>query len=118
MATQMNLKFEKYWKHHSLILAMAAVLDPQYKLQFVEFLYNKAGGSCEAIQVREKIFALFDIYMQNSPKASNVESSIPLNNGLERGSNDNSLFMVITSNTYIFITIFVNVFFNKISFFM
>lgn len=111
MATQMNLKFEKYWKHHSLILAMATVLDPHYKLQFVEFLYNKAGDFCEAIQLREKIFALFDIYMQNSPKASNVKSLIPPETVLERGSNNNSLFMVITFNTYIFITNFVNILF-------
>jgi hypothetical protein len=32
MATQMLSKFEKYWLEFSVVLALAAVLDPRYKL--------------------------------------------------------------------------------------
>ena len=40
MATQMNAKFEKYWAEYNIILVIAAVLDPYYKIQFVEFSYR------------------------------------------------------------------------------
>ena len=68
MATQMLGKFEKYWSEHSLILAIAVVFDPRYKLQFVEYCYNKlyGVGSTEAsyqfMRIREQLFALFDEY--------------------------------------------------------
>ena len=41
MATQMYAKFTKYWSEFSLILAIAVVLDPCFKMQFVEFSYMK-----------------------------------------------------------------------------
>ncbi|XP_021834815.1 zinc finger BED domain-containing protein RICESLEEPER 3-like [Prunus avium] len=39
MGTNMNMKFEKYWSEYSLILAIAIILDPRYKLHFVEWAY-------------------------------------------------------------------------------
>jgi hypothetical protein len=42
MATQMLSKFEKYWSEFSVVLALAAVLDPRYKLVY---LFMEYGGS-------------------------------------------------------------------------
>ncbi|XP_072951776.1 zinc finger BED domain-containing protein RICESLEEPER 1-like [Typha angustifolia] len=79
IATQMNVKFEKYWKQYSIILAIAIILDPRFKIHFVEFSYNKLyGSSYEMIKIREKLFALFDYYVQNTSKVSNVTSSATL----------------------------------------
>ncbi|CAH1445030.1 unnamed protein product [Lactuca virosa] len=41
MASKMYEKFSKYWSEYSVILAMAAVLDPCYKIQYIEFIYKK-----------------------------------------------------------------------------
>ena len=61
MTTQLNTKFEKYWVEYNVILAIVDVLDPRYKIQFVEFsyriLYDK---SLESALVKEKLFLLFE----------------------------------------------------------
>lgn len=48
LAEKMKLKFDKYWKDYSMILVIAMVFDPIYKIHFVEFscklLY---GEDCE-----------------------------------------------------------------------
>lgn len=38
MAVQMLVKFEKYWSECNVVLGIAVILDPRYKLQFVDFL--------------------------------------------------------------------------------
>ncbi|RZC82541.1 hypothetical protein C5167_045328 [Papaver somniferum] len=41
MAKKMQEKFAKYWKKLSPILAMAVILDPRLKFEFVEFTLEK-----------------------------------------------------------------------------
>ena len=41
MAEQMLVKFEKYWSEFNVVLAIAVILDPRFKLQFVDFCYQK-----------------------------------------------------------------------------
>uniref|UniRef100_A0A2N9GYW2 BED-type domain-containing protein n=1 Tax=Fagus sylvatica TaxID=28930 RepID=A0A2N9GYW2_FAGSY len=78
MAEQMLVKFEKYWSEFSVVLAIAVILDPRYKLRFVDFCYQKlygVGGSYEYLKVREKLFALFGEYVSNVPTPSNTTSN-------------------------------------------
>lgn len=77
MASQMITKFEKYWSEYSLILAIAVILDPRYKLQFVEFSYKRlyGSGSVEMRKVCEKLFSLFDVYMKIHSKSLDSTSS-------------------------------------------
>ncbi|KAL6511262.1 hypothetical protein OROHE_020486 [Orobanche hederae] len=67
MALKMLPKFEKYWSDFSLILTIAVVFDPRYKLQFVDFFYNKLYGSnsCQFLLVKDKLFSLFGVYCKN-----------------------------------------------------
>lgn len=44
MATQMMVKFDKYWSKHSMILAIAVIFDPRFKFQLVEYSYGKLYG--------------------------------------------------------------------------
>ncbi|KAG5562769.1 hypothetical protein RHGRI_005483 [Rhododendron griersonianum] len=41
MATQIMVKFDKYWSEHSVILAIAVIFDPHFKFQLVEYSYGK-----------------------------------------------------------------------------
>ena len=78
MAEQMLVKFEKYWSEFSVVLAIAVILDPRYKLRFVDFCYQKlygVGGSYEYLKVREKLFALFGEYVSNVPTPSSTTSN-------------------------------------------
>ena len=45
MAALMMAKFEKYWSNFSLTLAIAVILDPHYKIDFVEWSYKEIYGS-------------------------------------------------------------------------
>jgi DNA gyrase/topoisomerase IV subunit A len=35
MTTKMNAKFEKYWSESNLLMSIAAVLDPIYKMKLI-----------------------------------------------------------------------------------
>ncbi|XP_042018987.1 zinc finger BED domain-containing protein RICESLEEPER 2-like [Salvia splendens] len=64
MAELMLPKFEKYWSDFSMVLTIAVVFDPRYKLQFVDFFYKKLYGpnSRQFSSVKEKLFSLFEDY--------------------------------------------------------
>lgn len=79
MATQMIGKFEKYWSSFNEMLAMAVVLDPRYKLNFVGWAYRRLYGHDDA-QVhldnfRKKLFDIFDEYSRCSSFASSSSSN-------------------------------------------
>ena len=41
MAEHIKGKFDKYWDCYSVVLACAIVLDPRYKLNYVDFTFKK-----------------------------------------------------------------------------
>lgn len=64
LAERMRPKFNKYWKEYSMILAIAVVFDPRYKMLFVEFCYKMLHGN-ESEQIKklhQTLKALFDSY--------------------------------------------------------
>jgi hypothetical protein len=73
MANQMISKFEKYWSEFSVVLAIAVVLDPRYKLRLVKYYYTKIYGvkSMEYDNVQKKLTKIFMEY-----SASTISSSI------------------------------------------
>ncbi|CAL9008221.1 unnamed protein product [Prunus brigantina] len=90
MATQMMEKFDKYWKEYNLILAIAVILDPRYKIQFVEFCYKRLYGtnSQEMAKVRDMICSLFDLYVQIHSKAESVASISSTSNSVRSRVDD------------------------------
>ncbi|KAL4554094.1 hypothetical protein LXL04_037284 [Taraxacum kok-saghyz] len=72
-------KFMKNMAFKIMILAMAVVLDPRYKLQYVEFTYKKLYGSSFAVhsdRLREKLHDLFSEYI-TEPLMSSRTSTVP-----------------------------------------
>ncbi|CAI9277282.1 unnamed protein product [Lactuca saligna] len=70
-------EFSKYWSEYSPILAMAVVLDPRYKMQYVEITYKKLYGSSfreHSDYIREKLHDLFGEYVIESPMSYRAET--------------------------------------------
>ncbi|KAL4559929.1 hypothetical protein LXL04_032075 [Taraxacum kok-saghyz] len=62
MANPMKLKFEKYWNECCLVLAVAVVFDPMYKMSLVEYYYNKIHGSLVVTYVEHVRNALLELF--------------------------------------------------------
>ncbi|CAB4308109.1 unnamed protein product [Prunus armeniaca] len=79
IGTNMSMKFEKYWSEYSLILAIAIILDPRYKLHFVEWAYTKLHGkdSREFKGVTDTLNSLFHVYTETLSPLLNA--SFPTN---------------------------------------
>ena len=72
IAQKMIKKFEKYLSDFCTILAIAVILDPQHKMTFIEFAYNKSYGqnSEDLKHVRDKLFSVFGEYNLIIPSSS------------------------------------------------
>ncbi|RZC67124.1 hypothetical protein C5167_010814 [Papaver somniferum] len=91
MVKEMQKKFDSYWKELSAILAMAVVLDPRSKMNFVKFTYSKLYADERELErqvnkVHNNIKALFNEYYSLScSRASN--SCATQNLGVQNGGN-------------------------------
>ncbi|TYH06314.1 hypothetical protein ES288_A08G146600v1 [Gossypium darwinii] len=93
MVKQMQEKFNKYWAEYSLILSCAAILDPRYKLNYVQYCFTIIYG-IHASDFVETILSnlrlLFDEYVKKSkstssslPGSSNVSDKNPVDSSLD-----------------------------------
>lgn len=64
MARKMKEKFDKYWNDYSDVLAMAAILDPRFKLEVLHFSYNILDHSTCHEKVNNIKFKLFELYAE------------------------------------------------------
>ncbi|GAB4834097.1 hypothetical protein Ancab_039960 [Ancistrocladus abbreviatus] len=65
MALKMKEKFDNYWKKCCLSLAIAAILDPRFKMKLVEYYYPQIYGNSAEDHIKEvsdTIKELFDEY--------------------------------------------------------
>ena len=72
MASQMWEKFQKYWSEFNVTLAIACVLDPRYKLEFIDYSYKKLYGdlSFEYEHVKGMLLSIFGEYEAKSRDTS------------------------------------------------
>ncbi|XP_057760663.1 zinc finger BED domain-containing protein RICESLEEPER 2-like [Arachis stenosperma] len=70
MAERMRLKYDKYWgniKNINMIILVSVVLDPRYKLKFVNFsfekLYDKDDVDFFGAKVKETFSKIFECYV-------------------------------------------------------
>ncbi|XP_050228658.1 zinc finger BED domain-containing protein RICESLEEPER 1-like [Mercurialis annua] len=72
-AVNMKNRFDEYWDKCSFALAVAAMLDPRFKLKLIEYYYKRifGTGSAELIdEVFECIKRLYNDHSNGSPLAS------------------------------------------------
>lgn len=70
----MRKKFEELWKKWYLWLSIAVVLDPRYKMRFINLCFWKAFGNnarAYIVEVRGKIYELFTRYSCNGHQQNN-----------------------------------------------
>lgn len=85
LALKLKSKFDEYWKKCSLIMAIAAILDPRYKMKLVEFYYPQIYGEssspdCVAI-VSNCMKALYSGHAIYSPLSAHGQNSSSESNG-------------------------------------
>ncbi|XP_065625443.1 zinc finger BED domain-containing protein RICESLEEPER 2-like [Quercus suber] len=84
MAESMLAKFNSYWANVSVVMAVAAILDPRYKMKLLEFYYPNIYGDNSDLEI-EKIknlcYDLLDEYgdVDESPVGNEGSSHMPTN---------------------------------------
>ncbi|XVF66259.1 hypothetical protein PTKIN_Ptkin10aG0020900 [Pterospermum kingtungense] len=70
-------KFDHFWSLCNLVFAVAAVLDPRLKFQFVEYSYNEIYGHGSESQLQLNIFHRYlrDVYNKYANKPKNCTAS-------------------------------------------
>ncbi|XP_074267907.1 zinc finger BED domain-containing protein RICESLEEPER 2-like [Silene latifolia] len=82
MASKMKLKYDKYWgkiENLNLLLFVSLILDPRYKMTYVEWMvktiYGNDKGRLLAMNITYFFETFFDFYASSIPKTSNSASS-------------------------------------------
>ncbi|XP_039137371.1 zinc finger BED domain-containing protein RICESLEEPER 1-like [Dioscorea cayenensis subsp. rotundata] len=64
MAQELHEKFDKYWKDCSLVLSIAVVMDPRFKLKLVEFSFSKIYVEDASMYVKVVDDAIHEFYLE------------------------------------------------------
>ncbi|MFQ6628670.1 hypothetical protein Gotur_030063 [Gossypium turneri] len=94
MVKKTQVKFKKYWVEYSLILLCAAILNPCYKLNYMQYCFTTTYGT-HASDFVQTIFSnlklLFDEYVKNFKftfsslaESSNVSDNDPVDSSLHQ----------------------------------
>ncbi|MBA0804983.1 hypothetical protein Gohar_004532, partial [Gossypium harknessii] len=94
MVKKMQEKFKKYWAEYYLILSCVAILDPRYKLNYVQYCFTTIYGT-PALNFVQTVLTnfklLFDEYFKNSKftysslaDSSNVSDNDPIDFSLHQ----------------------------------
>ncbi|KAL6178978.1 hypothetical protein ACLB2K_050494 [Fragaria x ananassa] len=67
MVEEMDLKFKKYWSDCCTILGIGVVLDPQFKMKFVEWAYDILDGrdSSQLKDFSDALSLLYGVYVES-----------------------------------------------------
>ncbi|XWS09424.1 hypothetical protein CRYUN_Cryun40dG0083500 [Craigia yunnanensis] len=75
----MNVNSDNNWSTCSLVLAIAAILDPRFKFAFVEFSYNTIyshdAAKIHLTMIRNAFTGIFNEYASNSSTLLNAEEN-------------------------------------------
>ncbi|GJY40535.1 zinc finger BED domain-containing protein RICESLEEPER 1-like protein [Tanacetum coccineum] len=76
LAAKMKIKFDKYWNKCGLGLAIAAILDPRFKMKLVEYYYKQIYDNEASDRIREVSEGIRELFNEYSidPGSINDES--------------------------------------------
>ncbi|XP_057968491.1 zinc finger BED domain-containing protein DAYSLEEPER-like [Malania oleifera] len=64
LAKQMMEKFDKYWKDCSMVLAIAVIMDPRFKMKLVEFSFTKIYGEDAATNIKIVDDGIHELFLE------------------------------------------------------
>ncbi|KAK9924067.1 hypothetical protein M0R45_032455 [Rubus argutus] len=76
LAFKMRSKFEEYWQRCSLGLAVAAVLDPQFKMKLVEYCYAQIFGSGAPGRISDVSECAKQLYDEHSISLASLDQGL------------------------------------------
>ncbi|KAL6543343.1 hypothetical protein OROHE_010863 [Orobanche hederae] len=79
VALKMKIKFDMYWNKCSLVLAIAAILDPRFKMKLVEYYFRQIYGTAAPDRIKEVSDGLRDLFNEYSVCPSSLDqfSTLP-----------------------------------------
>jgi hypothetical protein len=81
MGEAMMDKFNKYWEEKNNVMVLATILDPRYKLLYIEWgfneLYDEDKATTETENVRIELFNLFEKFEKEKKQSEKCASSLP-----------------------------------------
>jgi len=111
MAERMMVKFSKYWHDYSVILAIAAVLDPRLKFGALRFCYSKLDSStCEEKlnHIKNEIYKLFEEYVKEASNEPSASSSLMATSTQQVSNSMTSQLMDAFDVSYLYFLFVVN----------
>ncbi|OAP18399.1 CYTOSLEEPER [Arabidopsis thaliana] len=66
LAKSLREKFDQYWRGCFLVLAVAVVMDPRFKMQLIKFTFNKSYGEDAEKWTKSVEDAVHDLYLNYS----------------------------------------------------
>lgn len=66
LVLKLRSKFDEYWEKCSLGLAVAAMLDPRFKMKLVDYYYPQIYGSMSVSRIEEVFEGVKDLYSEHS----------------------------------------------------
>ncbi|KAK8682949.1 hypothetical protein V6N13_039027 [Hibiscus sabdariffa] len=64
LAKSMHEKIDNYWKECSLVLAIAVVMDPRFKMKLVEFSFTKVYGEDAATHIKTVDDGVHELFLE------------------------------------------------------
>ncbi|XP_027152719.1 zinc finger BED domain-containing protein RICESLEEPER 2-like [Coffea eugenioides] len=79
MVQKMKLKFDKYWGEYNLLISIAAILDPRYKMRVINYcfplLYPPHEVQSNIGKVQQALYDLYDKYVEIHVSSQSGSSS-------------------------------------------
>ena len=95
MVRKMKEKFDKYWSDCNMLMAIASILDPRFKMTFVEFsfllIYSEEDAQENIKKVHDTLKEMFSLYSKNFEETEMTSSDVGASGALVSiNENDNA----------------------------
>ncbi|KAL3821278.1 hypothetical protein ACJIZ3_007183 [Penstemon smallii] len=88
VALKMKNKFDVYWSKCNLSLAIAAILDPRFKMKLVEYYYRQIYGTDAPVHIKEISDGIRELFIEYSMGSTSLDQdSAPSGSSLPSSSN-------------------------------